>query len=59
MLQQDKPDDFVIATGVQYSVRDFITWTAVGGELMFVEVVATPGKGDSTMSMSCEAMGVS
>jgi GDPmannose 4,6-dehydratase len=24
MLQQDKPDDFVIATGVQYSVRDFI-----------------------------------
>jgi GDPmannose 4,6-dehydratase len=24
MLQQDKPEDFVIATGVQYSVRDFI-----------------------------------
>ena len=24
MLQQDKPDDFVIATGVQYSVRQFI-----------------------------------
>ncbi len=24
MLQQDQPDDFVIATGVQYSVRDFI-----------------------------------
>jgi GDPmannose 4,6-dehydratase len=24
MLQQDKPDDFVIATGVQYSVRDFV-----------------------------------
>ena len=24
MLQQDKPDDFVIATGIQYSVRDFI-----------------------------------
>jgi GDPmannose 4,6-dehydratase len=24
MLQQDVPDDFVIATGVQYSVRDFI-----------------------------------
>jgi GDPmannose 4,6-dehydratase len=24
MLQQEKPDDFVIATGVQYSVRDFI-----------------------------------
>jgi GDPmannose 4,6-dehydratase len=28
MLQQDKPQDFVIATGVQYSVRDFVTWTA-------------------------------
>ena len=28
MLQQDKPQDYVIATGVQYSVRDFITWTA-------------------------------
>ena len=28
MLQQDEPQDFVIATGVQYSVRDFITWAA-------------------------------
>ena len=28
MLQQDEPDDFVIATGMQYSVREFITWTA-------------------------------
>ncbi|SFQ71294.1 GDP-mannose 4,6-dehydratase [Donghicola eburneus] len=28
MLQQDVADDFVIATGVQYSVREFITWTA-------------------------------
>ena len=27
MLQQDTPEDFVIATGVQYSVREFITWT--------------------------------
>jgi GDPmannose 4,6-dehydratase len=24
MLQQDQPEDFVIATGVQYSVRDFV-----------------------------------
>ncbi|TDM09545.1 MAG: GDP-mannose 4,6-dehydratase [Ideonella sp. MAG2] len=41
MLQQDKPEDFVIATGIQYSVRDFvniaaqhmgldITWTGTG-----------------------------
>ncbi|WP_341233703.1 GDP-mannose 4,6-dehydratase [uncultured Sulfitobacter sp.] len=28
MLQQDEPDDFVIATGVQYSVRQFIIWSA-------------------------------
>jgi GDPmannose 4,6-dehydratase len=28
MLQQDSPDDFVIATGVQYSVRQFIEWSA-------------------------------
>jgi len=43
MLQQDQPDDFVIATGVQYSVRQFvdtaakelgirITWTGSGVE---------------------------
>jgi GDPmannose 4,6-dehydratase len=28
MLQQNQPEDFVIATGVQYSVRQFINWTA-------------------------------
>jgi len=28
MLQQDYPEDFVIATGIQYSVRDFILWSA-------------------------------
>jgi len=28
MLQQDHPEDFVIATGVQYSVRDFVVKTA-------------------------------
>lgn len=28
MLQQDQPDDFVIATGVQYTVRQFILWAA-------------------------------
>ena len=37
MLQQEEPEDFVIATGVQYSVRDFILWTAaeLGVELEF------------------------
>lgn len=28
MLQQEQPEDFVIATGVQYSVRQFIQWCA-------------------------------
>lgn len=28
MLQQNEPDDFVISTGLQYSVREFIHWTA-------------------------------
>lgn len=37
MLQQDAPDDFVIATGKQYSVREFITWSAseLGVQLEF------------------------
>ena len=28
MLQQSEPEDFVIATGVQFSVRQFIVWSA-------------------------------
>lgn len=28
MLQQDRPEDYVIATGVQHSVREFIIWSA-------------------------------
>ncbi|MCB1311399.1 MAG: GDP-mannose 4,6-dehydratase [Sedimentitalea sp.] len=28
MLQAETPEDYVIATGVQHSVRDFLTWTA-------------------------------
>ena len=28
MLQQDEPDDYVIATGQQHSVRDFVEKTA-------------------------------
>jgi GDPmannose 4,6-dehydratase len=37
MLQQDAPEDFVIATGAQHSVRDFIRWAAadLGIELEF------------------------
>jgi GDPmannose 4,6-dehydratase len=28
MLQQDQPEDYVIATGLQFSVRQFVEWTA-------------------------------
>lgn len=28
MLQQDTPEDFVIATGVQHTVREFLQWSA-------------------------------
>lgn len=37
MLQQDVPEDFVIATGVQYTVRQFIIWSAaeLGVKLRF------------------------
>ena len=35
MLQKDEPDDFCIATGVQYSVRDFVNlaWGYLGNKL--------------------------
>jgi len=35
MLQQDEPDDFVIATGRQYSVRDFV---AAAGSLLDMKI---------------------
>ena len=37
MLQQDEPKDFVIATGIQHTVRQFIKWTAsaLGIEIAF------------------------
>ena len=37
MLQQEKPQDYVIATGKQFSVREFIKWSAkeLGIELAF------------------------
>ena len=37
MLQQDKPEDYVIATGIQFSVRQFIEWSAqeIGITLQF------------------------
>ena len=43
MLQQDRPEDFVIATGVQYSVRQFVEMAA--GELGMV--LEFRGEGES------------
>jgi GDPmannose 4,6-dehydratase len=47
MLQQEKPDDYVIATGKQYSIREFIAWTAkeLGIELQF------SGKGENEIAI--------
>ena len=38
MLQQEKPEDYVIATGLQYSVRQFVEWSAreIGIEIKFI-----------------------
>ena len=37
MLQQDEPDDFCIATGIQYSVRDFVNfaWSHLGKTILW------------------------
>lgn len=59
MLQQDQPEDFVIATGVQHSVRDFILWTAneLGIDLEFsgsgIDEIATVSaiKGDNAPAL--------
>jgi GDPmannose 4,6-dehydratase len=59
MLQQEKPEDFVIATGVQYSVRQFIYWVAeeLGIELAFKQTgvdeyaVVTAVTGDKTPAL--------
>lgn len=56
MLQQEKPEDFVIATGAQYSVRDFVE--AAATELGMIirwkgngvdEVGVLPGQADAVV----------
>ena len=53
MLQQDNPEDFVIATGVQYSVRQFVQWSAaeLGIELEF------KGEGESEHAIVIKLIG--
>ncbi|MDO8713778.1 MAG: GDP-mannose 4,6-dehydratase, partial [Polynucleobacter sp.] len=47
MLQQDKPQDFVIATGVQYSVRQFIQKAAA----QLGVTVAFEGQGENEQAV--------
>jgi GDPmannose 4,6-dehydratase len=57
MLQQDKPEDFVIATGVQHSVREFVTLAAevLGIKLSWegcgVEETAVDPSGDTVVAV--------
>lgn len=59
MLQQDQPEDFVIATGVQFSVRQFVIWSAkeLGIEVAFSgqgieeKAVVTAIKGDNAPAL--------
>ena len=53
MLQQEQPEDFVIATGVQYSVRQFVEFAAreLGIKLRF------DGQGDTEVGVVTEVAG--
>jgi GDPmannose 4,6-dehydratase len=53
MLQQDSAEDFVIATGLQFSVRQFIDWSAkeLGITLEFV------GSGEEEMAVVSKVQG--
>jgi len=53
MLQQDKPEDFVIATGVQFSVRQFVEFAAaeLGVSLQF------EGTGDKEIGIVTKVTG--
>jgi GDPmannose 4,6-dehydratase len=53
MLQQEHPDDFVIATGIQHTVKEFIEWSAkeLGVKLRF------EGKGIAEKAIVAEISG--
>jgi GDPmannose 4,6-dehydratase len=50
MLQQDKPDDFCIATGIQHSVRDFVNfaWGYLG------KTISWKGEGENEKGYDIE-----
>ena len=65
MLQQEKPEDFVIATGVQYSVRDFVNaaakelgmqirWEGSGVDEKGFLLNPSPFKGEARRGMGLE-----
>ncbi|WP_213072545.1 GDP-mannose 4,6-dehydratase [Acinetobacter tianfuensis] len=59
MLQQDQPQDYVIATGEQYSVRQFVEWSAseLGIQLRFEgEGIEEVGIIESIHSEQCPAL---
>ena len=62
MLQQDKPEDYVIATGEQHSVRDFVNaaaaelavtlrWQGSGREETGIVAALPPGVGENGMKV--------
>lgn len=68
MLQQENPDDFVIATGVQHSVREFVEiaakelgitlkWQGSGVEETGIVAAVEPGLMDGTMGQDIEKPG--
>mgnify|MGYP001429645014 CR=1 FL=1 len=50
MLQQKKPDDFVIATGKQYSVKDFVNTAAKELDIK----IKWTGKGSNEKGIDCK-----
>ncbi|WP_111859191.1 GDP-mannose 4,6-dehydratase [Acinetobacter sp. CFCC 10889] len=61
MLQQDRPQDYVIATGEQYSVRQFVEWSAneLGIQLRFEgEGIDEVGIIESIHSEQCSSLKV-
>ena len=62
MLQQDVAEDFVIATGVQHSVREFINWSAAElgitlrfeGEGVDEVAIVTEISGDNALALNVD-----
>ena len=61
MLQQENPEDFVIATGIQYSVRQFVEWSAneLGIDIVFTgDGLDEKGVVTSITGENCPALSV-